>query len=73
MPKFKKKINKFQISKYPITEYQYLQFIRDDGYSKKEYWCENGYKWKNKNNITLPLYWIKEKKQISKELIETSY
>ena len=60
MPSFKCKVDYFNISKYPITEYQYLQFVKSQGYEKEIYWCNNGYKWKNKNKIELPLYWIKE-------------
>jgi len=56
-PSFDKKINKFQISKYKITEYQFIQFIKDGGYKKKNLWCINGWLWKEKNNINLPLYW----------------
>jgi len=60
MPSFKRKIDYFKISKYPITEYQYLQFVKSQGYQKEIYWCNNGYKWKNKNKIELPLYWVNE-------------
>lgn len=59
MPSFKTKLNSFKISKYPITEYQYLQFIKEGGYIKNEYWSPNGIKWKDKYNIELPLYWQK--------------
>lgn len=58
MPRFKKKLDKFSISKYCITEYQFLQFIIDDGYNDKIYWSDRGYKWKTENNIEMPLYWI---------------
>ena len=57
MPSFKNYVKSFSISKYPITEYLYLQFIINEGYKKKQYWCDISYKWKNDNNIELPLYW----------------
>ncbi len=61
IPSFKKKIKEFSISKYPITEYMYTQFIINNGYSINKYWSQEGINWKKKNNIKLPLYWIKEK------------
>ena len=68
MPEFEKKIKRFKISKYPITEYQYLKFIINGGYKKKELWCSNGWKWKEKNNINLPLYWSKENEKFVKTI-----
>lgn len=60
MPPFKKSIEGFNISKFQITEYQYLQFILDNGYNNEKFWSYNGSIWKNKNNIILPLYWHKD-------------
>jgi gamma-glutamyl hercynylcysteine S-oxide synthase len=60
MPSFQKTIEKFHISKYPITEYLFLLFVKNNGYKKQEHWCNNGYKWLKNNNIEHPLYWTKE-------------
>ena len=57
MPSFTKKINSFSISKYPITEYQYLCFVKNNGYNNSVFWSINGWKWKLKNNILMPKYW----------------
>jgi len=62
-PQFKKKINKFSVSKYPVTEYMFSLFIRDCGYENDDYWCYNGLLWKNDNNIKLPLYWKYDTKE----------
>ncbi len=59
MPSFIKSVKPFSISKYPITEYQFLQFVKENGYTNEKYWCDVSYKWKNKNNKSLPLYWYK--------------
>lgn len=61
MPKFKVKVKGFSISKYPITEFQYLDFVMSNGYNLDKYWCENGKKWKKKNNLRSPLYWTCKK------------
>ena len=60
MPQFNKHINNFIVSKFCVTEKIVCQFINDDGYSKKELWCNNGWKWLTDNNISLPYYWIKK-------------
>jgi gamma-glutamyl hercynylcysteine S-oxide synthase len=59
MPQFLKNVNKFEISKYPITEYMFLQFVLINGYNKEQYWCDTSKQWLKKNNIKLPKYWVK--------------
>ena len=72
-PCFESYVNNFEISQYPITEFQYLQFILNNGYDNKKLWSRNGWKWKEENNIKLPLYWIKKDlkyyKKINNKLI----
>ena len=72
MPAFPVQVNKFKISKYPITENQYLEFIESRGYERDNFWSENGLLWKRENRVELPLYWIKNKngyfKKINQEL-----
>ena len=60
MPPFQKKIKKFNISKYPITNLQYLQFLQSGGYENEKYWCTQGWNWVQENKICKPLYWIKK-------------
>ena len=73
MPQFETYVHSFSISKYTITEHQFLQFVKNDGYKKKEYWSNNGYHWKEKCNINLPLYWIKEESNYFKMLNKKKY
>jgi iron(II)-dependent oxidoreductase len=57
-PSFLVKIKKFKVSKYPITEYQFLEFVLDNGYNNIKYWSNKGLEWKKQNNIKNPLYWL---------------
>ena len=57
-PSFLIRINEFKVSKYPITEYEYLDFVNNDGYINSKYWSQNGLDWKNENDIKHPLYWF---------------
>ena len=47
----------FKIAKSLVTNGQYLDFIRDGGYGKHEYWHAEGLDWVKTNNIHAPLYW----------------
>ena len=57
-PSFLVKINEFKVSKYPITEYQFLEFVLDNGYNNIKYWSKKGLLWKKTHNIKNPLYWL---------------
>ena len=47
-------VSAFQISRYPVTNVQYRVFIVDGGYSERTYWTDEGWKWKEKEDITEP-------------------
>lgn len=47
----------FQISKNLVTCGEYIEFINDHGYTKPEYWLDEGWFWINDNQIKQPLYW----------------
>jgi len=51
----------FYIDVYPVTNSQYAEFMKAGGYSDDKYWSDEGRKWREKNNITEPLYWRDEK------------
>ena len=58
-------IKKFKISKYPVTNACYKEFIESKGYKDKDFsfWTENGEKWmeKRKEKISKPKYWQEKK------------
>ena len=35
----------FWLSKYPVTNSQYALFIEDGGYSRQEFWSDEGWRW----------------------------
>ena len=57
-PSFTTKVNDFKVSKYCVTNGQYLKFIFSGGYKKEQYWCSQGWRWLKKNKIEYPLYWM---------------
>jgi formylglycine-generating enzyme required for sulfatase activity len=50
-------IQPFEMSKYLVTNQWYVKFIKDGGYSKKEFWTEEGLKWLEYTGIEFPTYW----------------
>ncbi len=54
-----KKVNieQFELSKYPVTNIWYEEFIKDNGYTTKKYWSEEGREWLKSLETKQPLYW----------------
>ena len=42
----------FQIAKACVTQSEYVTFIENGGYDKSEFWCSDGWKWRQENNVT---------------------
>ncbi|MFA5583725.1 MAG: SUMF1/EgtB/PvdO family nonheme iron enzyme, partial [Bacteriovoracaceae bacterium] len=51
-------IEPFLLSSHLVTNGEYLNFIHDNGYRRREFWSAEGFHWVNENNIKRPLYWI---------------
>lgn len=48
----------FSIRKSLVTNGEYLEFIRDGGYERYEFWLSDGWAWIRENKIKRPLYWM---------------
>ena len=57
MPEHKVYFDDFKIDIFPITNYQYLEFINDGGYENYKYWLSDGWEKVKKNNWKSPMYW----------------
>ncbi|MBZ0296557.1 MAG: SUMF1/EgtB/PvdO family nonheme iron enzyme [Anaerolineae bacterium] len=51
----------FVIAKYPITNAQYAKFVDAGGYQQQKWWTEVGWRQREKEGWTEPLYWGDEK------------
>ncbi len=47
----------FEISSEPVTNAEYLEFIKDSGYQNFRFWHAEGWDWVKNNDIKAPLYW----------------
>ncbi|MDQ1613886.1 MAG: gamma-glutamyl hercynylcysteine S-oxide synthase, partial [Pyrinomonadaceae bacterium] len=47
----------FKIDPLPATNEEYAHFIAEGGYARREWWDEEGWQWRERENWTRPLYW----------------
>lgn len=47
----------FKASKYLVSNQEFLEFVKDNGYSKEEYWTEEGWGWVNFQKTSHPRFW----------------
>lgn len=50
----------FAIAKYPTTNAQFAKFIEAGGYNHNDWWTYEGWKWKESEGWSEPLYWYDE-------------
>lgn len=56
-------LNDFFISLRPVSNSEYLNFIRNAGYTTDSYWSDDGWQWVQNNNIQHPEHWRQNKQQ----------
>ena len=54
-------VESFKISRYIVSNSEYMQFVDDGGYKDKQYWCQDGKMWLQRSKATCPTFWIKTK------------
>jgi iron(II)-dependent oxidoreductase len=50
----------FAIDVYPVTNGDYLQFMRDGGYTREDLWSADGWKWRREAQADSPKYWMRD-------------
>jgi ergothioneine biosynthesis protein EgtB len=50
-------LDSFNIATSPVSNSEYLEFMNVGGYSKKDYWSDDGWEWCNNKEITHPHHW----------------
>ncbi len=49
----------FRMARVPVTTSEYADFVRAGGYSRREWWSEDGWAWRSRENLQAPKYWTK--------------
>lgn len=57
MARHKVFLHDFEINKSLVTNGEYIEFIKDDGYQRFELWLDEGWAWVNNRQIQAPKYW----------------
>lgn len=56
----KSHINDFEASKYLVSNGEFLEFVKDGGYNKPEFFSSEGKEWLDFTQAKHPTFWIKE-------------
>jgi gamma-glutamyl hercynylcysteine S-oxide synthase len=51
---------RYRIDLAPVTNGQYLAFVRDGGYRRRELWTDAGWLWLAEARVTHPLGWVRQ-------------
>ncbi|MEE9207021.1 MAG: ergothioneine biosynthesis protein EgtB [Gemmatimonadota bacterium] len=47
----------FKIGRYPVCNRDYLDFVLGGGYGDRSLWTDEGWAWKEQEDLVAPLYW----------------
>ena len=59
-PRHEVELRPFLIDRTPVTNGQYLDFISDGGYERKDLWSEAGRRWVHETGAVAPRYWFRD-------------
>jgi iron(II)-dependent oxidoreductase len=51
----------FTMARAPVTQAEFLAFVEDDGYARRELWTDEGWGWRSAAGAEHPLYWRLER------------
>ncbi len=50
----------FRIARAAVTNRQFLEFVREGGYRRREWWSDEGWRWKEEARAAAPRYWAEK-------------
>jgi iron(II)-dependent oxidoreductase len=53
------KLAPFRIARAPITNAGFLEFVQAGGYSRREWWDDEGWAWRSREDLQAPKYWTR--------------
>jgi len=51
-------VRSFGMSRFMISNGEFLEFVRAGGYHEQEFWSDNGWKWREFRNSKWPTFWL---------------
>lgn len=52
------RVQPFRIARAPVTNTEFLAFVIEGGYRRRQFWSEDGWRWRSEAQAEHPLYWI---------------
>jgi len=65
-------LNDFSAAKYLVSNQEYLAFVNDEGYTKTEFWTEEGKQWLAFTKAVMPHFWFEKASNSSNHGDETN-
>jgi iron(II)-dependent oxidoreductase len=59
-PRYEVELAPFRIGKYPVTNGEYAEFIRQGGYDEPRHWSDAGREWLASSGERAPKYWTRD-------------
>lgn len=56
-PRHEVELDTFELDRLPVTNADYIDFVDRGGYSRREWWSEEGWDWRETEGVELPHYW----------------
>jgi len=53
------RLQPFRISRTAVTNAEFADFVEAGGYSRREWWSDEGWAWRYRENLPAPKYWVK--------------
>lgn len=50
----------FRIARAPVTQSEFLEFVEDQGYARRELWSADGWEWRETARAGHPVYWKRD-------------
>jgi iron(II)-dependent oxidoreductase len=50
----------FRLARAPVTQMEFLVFVEDGGYTRRDLWTDAGWTWRNGAGALHPVYWRRE-------------
>lgn len=58
---YEEELQDFKVAKFLVSNGEFMEFVQDGGYTKKEYWDDEGLKYLSTKNLKHPEFWIETK------------
>ena len=56
------RVEPFSISRTPVTNAEFAEFVDARGYRRREFWSEPGWDWRERAGASHPVYWLPDRR-----------